>query len=248
MINDSFYVGFAAFIQLTVGFNFGLMYLYQNNRSPFKSTQSLIFDGFRQNALTKWLLSYPKYVATQIKPKIHGESFAECKAWLMNNVNAISAACNYERICDYISATGIASAFYGLEWLLLVPWSFKYMEDAQRVYGTCALVAAATTVFMFIHAVSHHITRGKMFLFASIAFILFHFVAFVVWPTWLRIPFCFEFDNIFFATMFLAASPIAFFITYIIALILWRILRLAGLILATLPLHLALKVKNHKKK
>lgn len=244
MINDSFYIGFAAFIQLTVGFNFGLMYLYQNNRSPFKSTQSLIFDGFRQNALTKFLLSYPKYVAGKIKPQKHGEFFAVRKAWLINNVNAISAACNYEKMCDYIAATGVASAFYGLEWLLLVPWSFKYMDDAQEVYGTCAFVAIATTMFMFVHAVSHHITRGKMFLFAAIAFVLFHFTAFVLWPEWLRIPFCFEFDNIFFMTMILAASPIAFFMMYIMVLILWRLIRLVYLVLATMPLHLLLKLKS----
>lgn len=244
MINDSFYVGFAAFIQLTVGFNFGLMYLYQNNRSPFKSTQSIVFDGFRQNALTKFLLRYPKYVANQISPRIHGEFFGRCKAWQINNVNTISAACNYEKMCDYIAATGVASAFYGLEWLLLVPWSFKYMEDAQEVYGTCAFVAIATTIFMFVHAVSHHITRGKMFLFAIIAFVLSHFIAFVLWPEWLRIPFCFEFDNIFLMTMILAASPIAFFMMYIMVLILWRVLRLTGLVLATVPLQLLLKLKR----
>lgn len=244
MVDDSFYVGFAAFIQLTVGFNFGLLYLYKNNRSIFKSIQTTVFDGFRQNALTKLFLSYPKHITEQIKPKTHGAFFCKCKASAKNSMNAISAACNYERTCDYIAATGIVSAFFGLEWLLLVPWAYKYLPDAQYVYGTCTIVVVLTTLFMLLHSITGHITRGKMFMLASISFALFHFIAFKAWPDGWKMDFCSDFDNIFLWSMFVAVAPIVYFLLHIALLIVLRMIHLVGLICGTMALDAMLRVRK----
>lgn len=248
MIDDSFYVGFAAFIQLTVGFNFGLLYLYKNNRSIFKSIQTTVFDGFRQNALTKLLLSYPKHVTEHIKPKTHGAFFCKRKASVKNSINAISAACNYERTCDYIAATGIVSAFFALEWLLLVPWAYKYLPNAQNVYGTYTIVAIVTTLFMLLHSITGHITRGKMFMLASIAFGLFHLIAFKVWPDGWKMDFCCDFDNIFLWSMLVAVAPIVYFLLHIALLIALRSMHLAYLICGTMVLDAILRVRELTRK
>lgn len=59
MSENGFYTNFSAYVQIAVAFGFGLLYLYKNNRSIFKSVQSVIFDAFRKNAFFKWLLRYP---------------------------------------------------------------------------------------------------------------------------------------------------------------------------------------------
>lgn len=202
-----------------------------------------VFDGFRQNALTMLLLDYPKYVIKRISPMTYGAFFCKYKALAKNNINSISAACNYERTCDYIAATGIASALFGLEWLLLIPWAYKYLSDAQYIYGTCTIVAIVTTLFMLLHSIAGHITRGKMFLLAMIAFVLFHLIAFKAWPDHWRMDFYCDFDNIFLWSMLVAVSPVVYFLLYIALLIALRSIHLACLIFGTTVLDVILRIR-----
>lgn len=65
MHGSTFFIAFAAFVQLSVAFDFGFLYLFKNNRSIFKS----IFDHVRKGRPFSWVMGFAGEQVKLLKPQ-----------------------------------------------------------------------------------------------------------------------------------------------------------------------------------
>lgn len=244
MQGDSFYIGFSALVQLATVFSFGLLYLYKNHRSIFRSVQITFFDAFRKNSLILWLLRYPASVTKPIKPSTHGPFFCTYKARIRFCENGMKAALDFERTCDYLAVTGIVSGIYSVGWLLLVPVSFKYGENAQDIYMTLTMSAFVAECLMLMYAIYQHMTRAKSFLFSIFILLVCCTTALVMYRNGIRFPSLMDFDTFFLFSMLIVYAPIGFFVAHNILFTVLRIIIMAVILVMTLALQLILLLRR----
>jgi len=241
---DSFYIGFSAYVQVSVVFGFGLLYLYKNKRSIFKSILSDVYDAFRKNALFKWLLQYPQYVAGKVKVR-EGSSFLNAWKGLSSTLRTVfESSLDMERTCDYLAVLGIVSGFYSMGWLLLVPWTFNYGTHVEDIYMTLTLSTIVADVMMVIYALANHMTRSKSFIFSAIVLSLCCFVGITLYNHGLYVDACMPFDDFFLASMAIPYSPVCFFIIQLLLFAIFRLLILSVTLVLTLLLHAVIKVRS----
>lgn len=141
MYGNSFFAAFAAFVQVSVVFDFGLLLVFKNNRSIFKS----IFDHVRKGIPFSWVMGFAtEQVGRVKKPRTVPESVNQLRADVSNKKNDLMSPANYEYMCDYMAVTGVVSGLYAMLWLVLVPWSYSHVEQSESLYLTlsaCTVVA-----------------------------------------------------------------------------------------------------------
>lgn len=244
MQGDSFYTNFSAYVQAAVVFGFGLLYLYKNNRSIFKSIQSDVFDAFRKNALFKWLFRYPTYVTNKVTVRKNGTFLNSWKGLLSTSKAVFEAALDMERTCDYLAVLGIVSGFYSMGWLLLVPWTFKYGIQIEDMYMTLTVSTVVADVLMVIYVLANHITRSKLFIFSTIVLSLSCLVGLTLYNHGLYVESFLPFDDFFLASMIVPYSSVCFFIIQLLAFAIFRLIVLALTLILSILLHTVIKVRN----
>jgi hypothetical protein len=223
MSENGFYTNFSAYVQIAVAFGFGLLYLYKNNRSIFKSVQSVIFDAFRKNAIFKWFLRYPSFVEGKINVRTSPESLCEVKAYLKKLQTKFRAALDMERTCDYLAVLGIVSGIYSVGWLLFVPWSQQHLEHSDDLYLTLTLATVVTDVIMVAYTVCTRISRAKAFIYSVIVLTLCIATALALYQNGITIDYDESFDCLFLISMTVPFASICCFIVHTLFFILYRL-------------------------
>lgn len=244
MSENGFYTNFSAYVQIAVAFGFGLLYLYKNNRSIFKSVQSVIFDAFRKNAFFKWLLRYPTFVEGKINVRTSPESLCEGKAYLKELQTRFRAALDMERTCDYLAVLGVVSGIYSVGWLLFVPWSQQHLENPDDLYLTLTLATVVTDAIMVAYTVCTHISRAKAFIYSVIVMTLCIAIALGLYQNGITIDYGESFDRLFLMSMTVPFASICCFIVHTLFFILYRLHILIFALTAALFLHPFTSIKK----
>lgn len=247
MSSESFYTDFSAYVQIAVAFGFGLLYLYKNNRSIFKSVQSVVFDAFRKNAIFKWLFRYPEFVEERIDVTKSPTILCEAKGCLKKIRTKFGAALDTERTCDYLSVLGILSGFYSIFWLVFVPWSQKHLYFADELYLTLTLATVAADIIMVIYVVCKRITRAKAFIFSVIVLALCVLISLKLYSMGWVLAYHTDFDILFLMTMAVPFAPISFFVLQMICFMVFRLLLLLIALVMTLLLHPFVEINRLRK-
>ncbi len=244
MSENGFYTNFSAYVQIAVAFGFGLLYLYKNKRSIFKSVQSVIFDAFRKNAIFKWLLRYPAFVEGKISVRKSPEFLCEGKAYLKELQTRFRAALDMERTCDYLAVLGIVSGIYSVGWLLFVPWSQQHLEHSDELYLTLTLATIVTDVIMIAYTVCTHISRVKAFIYSVIVMTLCTATALGLYQNGLTIDYSESFDRLFLMSMAVPFASICCFIIHTFFFIVYRFYILVLALTTALFLHPLVSIIN----
>lgn len=241
MLDNSFYMEFSAFVQIAVAFNFGLLFLYQNNRSIFKSIQTAFCDAFRKNKFLLSLLRYPMYVADKVKVRNSGKLLCQWKGRLMQGKDIYSTAPNKVRMCDHLAALGIVSGFFSMAWLLYVPWVQKYISCAEDIYITLTVATIITDICMVFYTIKHK-TRAKTFIYSVIVMTIWYIIALILYNRGLTANCLLEFDTFFLFSMAVPFAPICFFILDLLCFAIYRLIILNLILVAALFLHAYIQV------
>ena len=244
MSENVFYTNFSAYVQIAVAFGFGLLYLYKNNRSIFKSVQSVIFDAFRKNAIFKWLLHYPAFVGGKISVRKSPIFLCVGKAYLKEQQTKFSAALDMERTCDYLAVLGIVSGFYSIGWLLLVPWSQQHLERWDELYLTLTLATIVADVIMVAYTVCMRISRAKAFIYSVIVMTLCIVTALGLYQNGVTIVYGGSFDRLFLMSMTVPFASICFFVIHTFSFIVYRSYILVSALTVALFLHPLASIKK----
>lgn len=243
MSENGFYTNFSAYVQIAVAFGFGLLYLYKNNRSIFKSVQSVIFDAFRKNAVIKWLLHYPAFVGGKISVQKSPVFLCKGKAHMKELQTRFRAALDMERTCDYLAVLGIVSGIYSVGWLLFVPWSQQHLEHSDELYLTLTLATIVTDVIMIAYTVCIRISRAKAFIYSVIVMSLCTVVALVLYQNGITIVYGESFDRLFLMSMAVPFASICCFIIHTFFFIIYRLFILLLVLIVALFLHPLVSIK-----
>ena len=243
MSENGFYTNFSAYVQIAVAFGFGLLYLYRNNRSIFKSVQTVIFDAFRKNAIFKWLLRYPAFVEGKINVRKSPIFLCVGKAYLKELQTRFRAALDMERTCDYLAVLGVVSGIYSVGWLLFVPWSYLYLDHSDEIYLTLTLATVVADVIMVAYTVCTRISRAKAYIYSVIVLTLCTVTALVLYQNGVMIGFGEGFDRLFLMSMTVPFASICFFIIHTFFFIVYRLYILVLALATALLLHLFTSVK-----
>ena len=246
MSENGFYTNFSAYVQIAVAFGFGLLYLYKNNRSIFKSVQSVIFDAFRKNAIVKWLLRYPAFVGGKINVRKSPAFLCEGKAYLKELQTRFRAALDMERTCDYLAVLGIVSGIYSVGWLLFVPWSQQHLEHSDELYLTLTLATVVADVIMVAYTVCTRISRAKAYIYSVIVMTLCTATALGLYQNGITIVYGESFDCLFLMSMTVPFASICFFIIHTFFFILYRLYILIMALTVALFLHPLTSIKCKK--
>ncbi len=244
MLRESFYTNFSAYVQLAVAFGFGLLYLYKNNRSIFNSAQSVVFDAFRKNALFKWLLRYPTFIGNKVDVNNSPAILCKSKGYLQKLRNKFEAALDTERTCDYLSVLGILSGIYSVGWLIFIPWSQKYLDNAEELYLTLTLATIVADVVMVCRSMYNHLTRPKAFIFSVIVLTLCVFVSLTLYSWGWVLIYETDFDTLFLMTMAVPFAPISSFVLHLFFFMSFRLLLLSITLILSILLHPIVEISN----
>jgi hypothetical protein len=171
MQNSSFFIAFAAFVQICVAFDFGFLYLFKNNRSVFKS----IFDEVRKGAPFSWVMGFAAEQVKLVKPKAVSDEVNQLRGRVAKKKDELMSPANHEYMCDYMAVTGVVSGLYGMLWLLLVPWLCSPIANAENIYLTLTTSTVIAEILMVIFVFyrkfrgeSMQMTRAAMVLRSTI--------------------------------------------------------------------------------
>lgn len=110
MQDSSFYITFTAFVQISIAFDFGFLYLFKNNRSIFKS----IFDHVRKGMPFSWVMGFATEQVKLVKPKAVPEELNQLRGRVAKQKDELMSPTNHEYMCDYMAVTGVVSGLYGM--------------------------------------------------------------------------------------------------------------------------------------
>jgi len=171
MQENVLYISFAALVQISVAFDFGLLYIFKNNRFILKSILG---------ELNKW--SFFQKCIRIAKDTIRGASVNDLseslnlrRGRLQKSVDIFSSTYQYERVCDNLAMTGVVSGLFSVLWLIFIPWSISHgthMEDVYMTSSVCTFISIVwVTSLAYRYRKKDH-TRAKILLIAFGSFVL----------------------------------------------------------------------------
>lgn len=242
-MDNSYYLGFSAFVQIAVAFCFGMLYL--DGKSIFSNLQKYIFDGFRKNKICLQLLKYVGSVTRRVKSNSSHRFFLIWRARISQYKDLFNAALNSERTCSYLASTGIVSALFSLTWLLIMP-TYSICDGAfERHYLTHCLSVAVASVIMLLYGIfNKSMNRVKAFLISLIILGICCGVGESMLANEICFPYSFNFRRFFPYTLALAYAPVIYYAGHIIIYIIFRSVLLVAILLMTVALHLTLSFRK----
>lgn len=228
MYDNNFYVGFTAFVQVAVVFDFGLLFLYQNNRSIFKS----LFDRIRKGGPFSWIVGYAKENVKNINTKDVSAKTNEQRARVQQGINVFLSPAKYEYMCDYLAVTGIISGFYSILWLLFVPWSVGHANHSEDIYLTFSLATVIAEIIAIVKVFcpdKERPTRASLFLFSLITFVLCSLCGWILMRNGFVIVSTCPFNKTFFFSLLIAYGPICIYTVHLVITVIHRLIRLFSL-------------------
>lgn len=232
MHGSSFFIAFAAFVQLSVAFDFGFLYLFKNNRSIFKS----IFDHVRKGIPFSWVMGFASDQVKLLKPKSVPEEVNQLRARVSKRKDELMSPANHEYMCDYMAATGVVSGLYSLLWLLLVPWSYSHLSNPNDLYLTlsvCTMIAELILVFHIFYRKRRsngtQKTRAAMVLHSTLLLVVCCGAGLLMlvkgWVIGTSIPF----HTLFLLSLVVTISSVLFYLFHLLVTVFCRICKSVGL-------------------
>lgn len=232
MHDSSFFIAFAAFVQLSVAFDFGFLYLFKNNRSIFKN----IFDHVRKGRPFSWVMGFASDQVKLLKPKSVSEEVNQLRGRVSKRKDELMSPANHEYMCDYMAATGVVSGFYSLLWLLLVPWSYSHLSNPNDLYLTlsaCTVIAELILVFHIFYRKRRgkdtQKTRAAMVLHSTWVFVGCCLAGLLMlvkgWTVGTSIPF----HTLFLFSLAVTISPVLFYLIHLTVTVFCRVYKSVGL-------------------
>lgn len=232
MHDSSFFIAFAAFVQLSVAFDFGFLYLFKNNRSIFKS----IFDHVRKGRPFSWVMGFASEQVKLLKPKSVPKEVNQLRGRVSKRKDELMSPANHEYMCDYMVATGVVAGSYSLLWLLLVPCSYRHLSNPSDLYLTlsaCTVIAELILVFHIFYRKRRgkgtQKTRAAMVLHSTVVFAGCCLVGLLMlvkgWTIGSSIPF----DTLFLLSLAVTISPVLFYSFHLMVTVFCRLYKSVGL-------------------
>lgn len=232
MHGSTFFIAFAAFVQLSVAFDFGFLYLFKNNRSIFKS----IFDHVRKGRPFSWVMGFAGEQVKLLKPQSVTEEVNQLRGKVSKRKDELMSPANHEYMCDYMAATGVVSGLYSLLWLLLVPWSYSHLSAPNDLYLTlsvCTVIAELILVFHIFYRKKRgkgtQKTRAAMVLHSTLVFVCCCLAGFLMlaqgWTIGCSIPF----HTLFMLSLAVTISPVLFYFIHLMVTVFCRLYKSVGL-------------------
>lgn len=233
MQGNVLYLGFAAIVQLSVAFDFGLLYIFKNNRFVLKSLFGELYQwSFFQNRIKNAKKTINGVSVSKLSDELNCRRGA-----LQGEVDVLSSAYPFERICDNLAMTGIVSGLYSVLWLLLVPWSFSHGTDMENLYMTFAVSTFFADIWAARYAHKHsedkH-TRTEKLVKAFWIFFTCTTVGCVMLGCNIAIPTTIDFDIFFlFSVIILPFCPIIIYLFVLLCSFLYRLTKVFVLLYET---------------
>lgn len=232
MHDSSFFVAFAAFVQLSVAFDFGFLYLFKNNRSIYKS----IFDHVRKGRPFSWVMGFASDQVKSLNPRSVPETVNQLRGRVSKRKDELMSPADHEYMCDYMAVTGVVSGLYGLLWLLLVPWSFGHLSSANDLYLTlsaCTVIAELILVFHLFprkkRGKSAQKTRAAMALHSVWVFVGCCLTGLLMLVNGWVIGYSTPFHSLFLLSLAVTISPVLFYLIHLMVTVLCRVRKSVGL-------------------
>lgn len=242
-MDNSYYLGFSAFVQIAVAFCFGMLYL--DRKSIFSNLQKYIFDGFRKNKICLQPLKYVGNVTRRVKNNSFHRFFLIWRARINQYKDLFNAALNSERTCSYLASTGIVSALFSLTWLLIMPTYTICDGVFEDHYLTHCLSVAVAFVIMLLYGIfNRSMNRIKAFLLSLIILGICCVVGECMFAGGICFSYSINFKPFFPYTLVLAYAPVVYYTGHIIIYILFRSLLLWFILLMAMALHLVLSFRK----
>lgn len=232
MHDSTFFIAFAAFVQISVAFDFGFLYLFKNNRSIFKS----IFDHIRKGRPFSWVIGFASEQVSLLKPQLVSEEVNRLRGKVSKRKDELMSPANHEYMCDYLAVTGVASGLYSLLWLLLVPWSYGHLSNPNDLYLTL-LVSTVIAEFILVFHVFYRKKRNKgtqktraaMVLHSTMLFVCCCLVGCLMLANEWVVESCIPFHTLFLVSMSVTISPVCFYLIHLLVTVFCRLYKSIGL-------------------
>lgn len=245
-MENSYYVGFSAFIQIAVAFCFGMLYI--NRESLLNQLQAYIFDGFRKNAAWQQILNYVEKTTRSVKGNNSHEFFLKWRGLINEYKDLFKAALNPERSCNYLASTGVVSALFSMIWLFVIPAVKNCDTSFEDYYITHCLSTAIASVIMLLYGIFNtSMNRIKAFLLSLIILFLCCGIGKCLLANEICFHYSFNFQQAFPYTLLLAYMPILYYAGHIIVYMILRLWLLGIIILMTVSLQMALFLVRKRK-
>ena len=239
MQENSFYIAFAAFVQICVAFDFGFLYLFKNNRSIFKS----VFDHIRKGAPFSWVMGFATEQVKLVKPRSVSEEVNQLCGRVAKKKDKLMSPANHEYMCDYMAVTGVVSGLYGMLWLLFVPWSYCHLDNAEDLYLTATASTMVSEILMVVSFFYRkakgkcmQLTRADMVLRSIFGLMFCCLVGFLLmkmnWVIETRV----SFHGLFLLSMAVTLGPVCFYFLHILVTFLCRLCKSTILFTETMQL------------
>lgn len=220
------HVLFSAFVQVAIAFDFGLLYLYKNNRSIFKGVQLRVCDSFRYNYFIGLLLSY-----SVNNKKVASGFMKKWNAVLATMKTKVKTAFDYEQTCDYLAVLGIVSGIYSFGWLLWIPWANNRSLNFPDLYMTLTMCTVVADCIMFLKAIfMKKMTRSKAFIQSTLVLLISCIGGYSLYKNGIAVISPMKFDNFFLVSMMVVYAPMVVYVGHILASIGLRLLTLLCLL------------------
>ena len=245
MHGSSFFIGFATIVGFAVVFDFGLLYLFKNNRSMFKS----LFDHIRKGRPFSWIGGFAEIQVARVKSANENESLMQYRGLVQKRINDFKSPEDYEYMCDYLAMTGIISGLYCVLWLLIVPWSVEYGNAVENLYLTLSTSTLVAIIIVLIDVFctkdnknKKKPTRTAFFLYSTVIYIICCFVGWLMLHLGFVFTIGWPFHKLFLLSLLLSFSPICVYFVHLIVAFLHRLRK--SIVLAIM----ALRLRNMKNK
>ena len=236
-MEDTYYIGFSAFVQLAVGLCVGMLYIdaKMDQDSQFTKFQKDLFDGFKENSLCSYFIESSKKVTERITT----DSKIFLKQWKALNITAediLKAELSTEKTCLYLTITSFVSILFSISWLFIVPECIE--KDSYLTF--CCATTAASFISLIYSYLFKGMKRAKALIYSVLIMILCNGIAFLLLSSGIHITLPWNFDTIFLLSVWLSYAPFIYYTSHIVICIIYRSVILLFLATSTLLIKLIL--------